>query len=118
MSRIHLLCSVILLPLLLLIACDSAEDSKSILEISIERECRANMNALATDQAMHRTNYGRWAVSIEELDIMIGRQWTLTCPETEEGYILTPLDDGYILTCPDGHGSVNTGKRSWTGINP
>lgn len=104
--------------LLLLIACDSPEDLRSIAEISIERECQANMNVLATDQAMHHTNYGRWAVSMEELNVMVGRLWMLTCPETGEEYILEPLDDGYSIMCPYGHGSVNTGRRSWTGNNP
>jgi len=104
--------------MLLLIACDSTDDPRPILEISTERECRANMNALATDQAMHRTNYGRWAVSIDELDIMIGRQWSLSCPKSCDGYINEELEDGYILTCPNGHGSVNTGTRSWTRATP
>lgn len=104
---------VCLLMAMLLSGCDG--DSQSLLEISRERQCRANMNTLCTDQANYRDAVGHWAATNEELDQYARRPRSLTCPVTEEPYIIELVDDGYVIRCPGGHGSIVTGRRSWTG---
>lgn len=86
-----------------------------IREISTRRQCRANMNTLCTDQAKYRDTYGEWAVTIEQLDQDARRIGSLVCPENDEEYLLESSDSGYVLSCPAGHGSIDTGTRSWTG---
>lgn len=79
------------------------------------RQCRANMNLLSTEEALFRTTYGRWAVSIAELDRLAGRTVPLECPVCGEGYVMEAGGDGYTVTCPCGeHGSIETGSPSWT----
>lgn len=97
----------------LLAGCDG-EEPANLLEISRRRQCRANLNALATDQAMFRDTYGRWAAGQEELDQFVGRLRPLSCPVTGELYIYELKEDGYIISCPAGHGSIDTGGRCWT----
>lgn len=101
---------LVILPAFL--ACEGEEGS--ILDISRERQCRANMNTLCTDQANYRDATGRWAGTNGELDRYARRTGPLTCPVTDEHYIIELKDDGYIVICPCGHGSVDTGRRSWT----
>jgi hypothetical protein len=102
-----------LLVLISISGCD--ENSQSLLEISRERQCRANMNTLCTDQANYCDAVGHWAGTNEELDQYARRTRSLTCPVTEELYIIELKDDGYEIRCPGGHGSIDTGCRSWTG---
>ena len=73
------------------------------------------MNILCTDQANYCDTNGEWAATIEQLDEYTGRSQPLTCPESGEAYIIELSDSGYVISCPDGHGSINTGRRSWTG---
>jgi hypothetical protein len=95
-------------------ACNSS-NSDTLREISKRRTCRANMNIICTDQANYCDANGEWAETIEQLDEYAGRPQPLTCPESGEDYLLELLDSGYVISCPDGHGSINTGRRSWTG---
>lgn len=95
-------------------ACNGS-DSESINEISKRRQCRANMNTICTDQANFCDATGEWASDMEQLDEYARRPRSLTCPESGEGYILEQSDSGYVISCPAGHGSINTGRRSWTG---
>ncbi len=93
----------------------SGNGSESINEISKRRQCRANLNTLCTDQANYCDAYGEWASDIEQLNQYARRTRSLTCPESGEEYILQESDSGYMITCPAGHGSIETGRRSWTG---
>jgi len=95
-------------------ACDG-EESESLSVISKRRSCRANLNTICTDQAQYRDAMGQWATSIDQLDQLSQRARPLTCPESGEEYLHEMNDSGYILTCPAGHGSIETGVRSWTG---
>ena len=89
--------------------------SESLQDISIRRQCRANLNTLCTDQASYCDAVGEWAPDIENLNQFARRTRPLTCPESGEGYILELSDYGYVVSCPAGHGSIETGRRSWTG---
>ena len=100
--------------IILFTAC-SGSDSESLREISKRRTCRANMNILCTDQANYCDANGEWAETIEQLDESAGRLQTLKCPESGEEYLLEQSESGYVITCPAGHGSIDTGRRSWTG---
>lgn len=83
-------------------------------EISRERQCRANLNILATDQAVFRSTHSRWASTVEELDQAAGRTLTLLCPSCMQPYRLALSGDDYLLECPAGkHGSIQTGTPSW-----
>lgn len=73
------------------------------------------MNILCTDQATYCDVNSKWAETIEQLDECAGRPQTLTCPESGEEYLLESSDSGYVISCPAGHGSIHTGRRSWTG---
>jgi len=95
----------------------NGNDTESISEISKRRQCRANMNTLCTDQANYCDANGEWAHDGQLLDEYARRARPLTCPETGEEYILELSDCGYTISCPAGHGSIETGRRSWTGGN-
>lgn len=99
--------------LLSYMACDCSSHQK-LSEISLRRQCHANMNTLCTDQASYRDANGEWAESVADLDEFAGRIWPLECPETREEYLIEKTDEGYRLSCPSGHGSIETGRRSWT----
>lgn len=99
--------------LLSIAGCDG--ENTSLLDVSRERQCRANMNTLATDQANYRDALGHWAATNRELDQYARRPRSLTCPVNEEQYIIEIKQDGYMIRCPGGHGSIDTGTRSWTG---
>lgn len=86
-------------------------------EISLRRQCHANLNTLCTDQASIRDATGEWAESIAEIDEFTGRIWPLVCPESREEYLMERIDGGYRLECPSGHGSIVTGRRSWTEVS-
>ncbi len=72
------------------------------------------MNTLCTNQASYRDANGEWAESVAVLDEFNGRIWPVVCPETREEYLMEKTDEGYRLSCPSGHGSIETGRRSWT----
>ena len=97
-------------------ACD-CDSHQKISEISIRRQCHANMNTLCTDQASFRDATGEWAESVAALDEFAGRIWPLVCSESREEYLIERTDEGYRLLCPSGHGSIETGRRSWTEEN-
>lgn len=92
-------------------------DSESISDISKRRQCRANMNTLCTDQASYCDANGEWAPDMEQLNQFARRTRPLICPEIGEEYILELSDCGYVISCPAEHGSIETGRRSWTGGN-
>ncbi len=102
--------------LLTYIACEFGGHQK-LSEVSIRRQCHANMNTLCTNQASTKDATGEWAESIAEMDEFAGRIWPLVCPESREEYLMERKDDGYRLECPSGHGSIETGRRSWTEEN-
>ncbi len=89
--------------------------SESLSDISKRRQCRANMNTLCTDQASYCDANGEWAPDIDQLNQFARRTRPLTCPESGEEYIIESSDCGYVVSCPAGHGSIDTGSRSWTG---
>ncbi len=93
----------------------SGSGSESIEEISIRRQCRANMNTICTEQASYCDATGEWASDMEQLDQYARRAGPLTCPVSREEYLLEQSDSGYVIICPAGHGSIDTGRRSWTG---
>ena len=96
--------------------CDG-NDSESISDISKRRQCRANMNTLCTDQASYCDANDEWAPDIEQLNQFARRTRSLTCPQSGDEYILELSDCGYVISCPADHGSIETGRRSWTGGN-
>lgn len=99
--------------LLLYVAYDCSSHQK-LSEISLRRQCHANMNTICTDQASFRDATGEWAESVTVLDEFAGRIWPLVCPESQEEYLMERTEKGYRLSCPSGHGSIETGRRSWT----
>ncbi len=77
-------------------------------------ECRANMNTLATDQALYMLITGEWTGSMAKLDSIGKRRQALVCPSCRSGYAIDLYDGGYIIHCPvEEHGSVDTGVPSW-----
>ncbi|MCK5117804.1 MAG: hypothetical protein KAR44_14500 [Candidatus Aegiribacteria sp.] len=89
--------------------------TESLSEISRRRQCRASLNTLCTDQATYCDANGDWAPNLDLLNHFARRTRPLTCPESGEEFILESSDYGYVLSCPAGHGSIDTGSRSWTG---
>jgi hypothetical protein len=77
-------------------------------------ECRANMNTLATDQALHMLTTGKWTGSVAKLDSIGQRRRPLVCPACGEPYAIHLYEGGYVISCPiEEHGSVDTGVPSW-----
>lgn len=116
MTRLGLAATLLALSLILMFGGCSRESSAELLNFSRERQCRANMNTLATDQANYRDAMGFWADSNEDLDRYARRPRPLTCPSTREEYTIELKEEGgYTIRCPGNHGSIDTGRRSWTG---
>jgi hypothetical protein len=116
MATSRLILRIILAVLLLtLLGSCNGNASETLGEISIRRQCRANMNTLCTDQANYCDANGEWASDIDKLDEHARRANPLRCPETDEEYLMELTECGYIISCPAGHGSINTGRVSWTG---
>lgn len=111
--KILLIAAAIALVLTLFLSC-GGEAAGKLMEISKKRQCRANLNTLCTDQANYRDATGEWATDISQLDEFARRAVPLTCPSCGEEYVLEEKDDGYILSCPAGHGTIDTGRRCWT----
>jgi hypothetical protein len=106
---------MLLIGLLVPVSCGSEGEGGGIHEISETRQCRANMNSLSTEMAGYCYCNGDWASSPEQLDCYSGRMRPLTCPQSGLDYVITTdEDDGYIIECPSGHGSISTGRRSWS----
>lgn len=81
---------------------------------ALRNQCRANMNALASDMAMFRVTTGFWTDSPSALDSMAGRREGLVCPVCRSGYTITLHSGGYHLECPGaGHGHIDTGTPDW-----
>jgi len=77
-------------------------------------ECRANMNTLATDQALYMLTTGEWTGSVAKLDSIGKRRQPLACPSCQREYTIDLHEGGYIIHCPvEEHGSVDTGVPSW-----
>ncbi len=103
----------IFMAVLMLTTCGNGEDS-AFVEISQTRQCRANMNTLATDQAMYHLMNGDWATSIDQLDEEADRPAPLVCPECGEYYVMQLEGDCYTISCPgDLHGAVSNGMPTW-----
>lgn len=104
--------------MILIALCSCAGNgSESLDEISKRRQCRANLNTICTDQANYCDAEGEWATDIQQLDEYARRVNPLVCPQNGEEYLLEQSDCGYLILCPAGHGSIDTGRRSWTGGN-
>jgi hypothetical protein len=77
-------------------------------------ECRANMNTLATDQALYMLTTGEWTGSVAKLDSIGKRRRPLVCPSCGREYTIDLHANGYVISCPlEEHGSVDTGVPSW-----
>ncbi|MBD3278455.1 MAG: hypothetical protein GF388_09160 [Candidatus Aegiribacteria sp.] len=113
MNRNKLIAAVLVLILMLFQSCNG-EAAGKLMELSKERQCRANLNTLCTDQANYRDATGEWATDISQLDEFARRTVPLCCPSCGEEYVLEEKDDGYILYCPAEHGTIDTGRRCWT----
>lgn len=118
MTRFRLIAALLTLSCFLMLSGCSRESSAELLNISRERQCRANMNTLCTDQANYRDALGYWAECNEELDRYARRPRSLTCPGNGEEYVIELKEEGgYVIRCPGNHGSIDTGSRSWTGVD-
>ncbi len=115
MTKRYLLVFILLVPLLILVSGCRGQRQDSLIDVSQKRQCWANMNILSTDMANYRDATGHWTDNMEELDQYARRTRPMTCPVTHEPYTIRLEEDGYVLSCPCGHGSVDTGRRSWTG---
>lgn len=79
-------------------------------------ECRANMNTLATDQALYMLTIGEWTGSVTQLDSIGKRREPLVCPACDREYRIDLYEGGYVIHCPmEEHGSIDTGIPSWDG---
>lgn len=89
-------------------------------DVARMRQCRANMNTLATEQALYRATYGCWADSVDLLDGLAGRTEPLLCPSCSKGYEMSVDESGYTVECPseNPHGAVVNGTPSWSEERP
>jgi hypothetical protein len=82
-------------------------------EASEERQCRANMNQLATEEAQFFQANNRWG-ELFELERMVRRDEPLLCPSGGGLYTITLTGSSYRIDCPCGrHGFVQDGNQSW-----
>lgn len=93
---------------------------RDLREESRRRQCRANMNALATEQALYKAAHQCWADSVSELDDLAGRSVPLVCPSCNSEYTMSADEAGYAIECPNGdcHGTVVNGAPSWQDEQP
>ncbi len=102
-----------LLALSVLAAASATGCGSRLREASEERQCRANMNQLATEEAQFFQANNRWG-ELFELERMVRRDDPLLCPSGGGLYRVTLTESSYRIECPCGqHGSVQDGNQSW-----
>jgi hypothetical protein len=105
--------TVLLLAVSVLAAMTAGGCGSRLREASEQRQCRANMNQLATEEAQFFQANGRWA-ELHELELRAHRTDPLLCPSCSGLYRVTLAGSSYRIDCPcDRHGFVQDGNQSW-----
>jgi competence protein ComGC len=80
----------------------------------IETLCRSQMVALSKAEFQHFNQKGTYTDSLSLLVPLIPQTIAHTCPLDGAGYMITATDStGFVIECPNGHGSINNGQPDW-----
>ncbi len=81
---------------------------------ALEASCRSNMESFATAQRMFRSEHGRYAASLAEIEEVFTGATELKCPLCEQVYALEAGEGFYSVSCAhEAHGSIVDGAASW-----
>lgn len=76
--------------------------------------CREQMSALADAQDELRRTKGVYADNLDSLSLVLPEGRDMVCPTNGGQYRITAVDSSsYTIECPNQHGLVRTGIRSW-----
>ena len=78
-------------------------------ESAKKNACRANMRTITSQEAIYFATNNEYTDNLHDLG-MEG----ITCPEGGS-YRMIADGDGFSITCPNGHGSIEDGIVSWSG---
>jgi Tfp pilus assembly protein PilE len=76
--------------------------------------CRGQMSALARAQTEFRQVKGAYADNLDSLSVILSLGGDFVCPINGAPYQITAVDStSYTIGCPNEHGLVRTGSKSW-----
>lgn len=76
--------------------------------------CRQQMSAMAKAQTEYLEAKGVYADNLDSLGVFLSMGGDLVCPTNGAPYEMTAVDSiSYTIGCPNDHGLVRTGSKSW-----
>lgn len=76
--------------------------------------CRESMSQLAQAEVSHRKARGLYTDDLDSLQIFQPGRQSFACPNDNRSYIITFVDStNYTISCPNDHGMINSGSKSW-----
>jgi hypothetical protein len=76
--------------------------------------CREQMTQLSKAQDDRRQVVGTYADHLDSLRAYLPQGMGFVCPIDGQSYLISALDSTtYTISCPNEHGLVNLGKKSW-----
>ena len=79
-----------------------------------EIQCRDQMTQVADAQDTYKDANGVYAEYADSLLFFLPDTTYVTCPTDGRPYIMSAVDStSYTISCPNGHGMISTGKKSW-----
>jgi hypothetical protein len=76
--------------------------------------CHEQMSALAEAQAEHIKAKRVYAENLDSLRVLLPMERDFFCPTDNAPYLMTAVDStSYSISCPNNHGLVRTGEKSW-----
>jgi type II secretory pathway pseudopilin PulG len=76
--------------------------------------CREQMIQLAQAQDTYLRMRGHYTENLDSLRALLPPGSNFSCPTNGSPYLLTAVDStNYTISCPNEHGLINSGKKSW-----
>jgi len=76
--------------------------------------CRERMSQLAQAEVSHRKARGLYTDDLDSLQFFQPGSKPAGCPNDNKAYMITFVDStNYTISCPNDHGMINSGSKSW-----
>ncbi len=80
----------------------------------IETLCRSQMVVLSKAEFQYFNQKGAYTDSLSLLVPLIPQTIAHTCPLDDAEYKITADSTGFVIECPNGHGSIENGHPDWS----
>ena len=76
--------------------------------------CREQMSTITQAQTESRKIKRLYADNLDSLAVFLPEEMEFTCPTDAQSYLITAVDSSsYSISCPNDHGMVRNGGKSW-----